>query len=279
MKQHNSTGISREFFVLLISEYPSKCTFAEKMKEEKEPTEKQIQEIKSNLEKQHGREFSEDEARHALWDLRRLARIMYDAFNIESKRKELLIQNPKGFHLESGGTCAVCSNHVSGENSWYDKHGVKCMPCQRAINEKIIPASLVGEKDNWYSKHEMESYFNIKGADLSKYIKQSVLKDRVIKGETKKIHLQLFLMKDNKGVLPPKKLLKSRIVNIIHKGEEYITTEEWYEYADEKLIKRLAKYRIIECLKETLQKPITGGGRLLVPKKGVNPLFTLKDNV
>lgn len=80
-------------------------------------------------------------------------------------------------------------------------------------------------------------------------------------------------------ILPPKGLLKSRVVTIMHKGEEYLTTEEWYEYADIKLIKRLAKYRIIECLKETLQKPITGGGRFLVPKNGVNPLFTLKDNV
>lgn len=249
------------------------------MKEEKEPTEKQIQEIKSNLEKQHGREFSEDEARTALWDLRRLAHIMYEAFNVDCKWKELLEQNPKGFHLEDGGTCEICRDHTSGENSWFDKHGVKCMPCQRAINEKVIPTSVIKKKDSWYSKRDLEHYFNIKGADLSRYIKQSVLKDRIIKGETKKVHLQLFLMKDNKGVLPPKNLLKSRTVEIIHKGEPYLTQEEWYEYGDIKLLKRLAKYRIIECLKETLQKPFDTGGRLLVPKSGVNPLFSLKDNV
>ncbi len=249
------------------------------MEEEKEPTEKEIQEIKATLEKQHGREFSEEEARDALWDLRRLAHIMYEAFSEDMRRKELLTQNPKGFHLEEGGTCKVCDNYATKENSWFDKNGVKCMQCQRAIDEKTIPTSVIEKKDSWYSRRDLEHYFNIKGADLSRYIKHSILKDRIIKGETKKVHLQLFLIKDNKGVLPPKSLLKSRTVEVIHKGAPYMTQEEWYEYADVKFIKRLAKYKIIECLKETLQKPFDTGGRLLVPKNGVNPLFSLKDNV
>ena len=249
------------------------------MDAEKEPTEKQLGELKIALEKQHGREFTDEEVLAAHWDLQKLAHIMYEVVSEQMRREELLKEHPKGFHLEDGGTCAICGNYASGENSWFDKDGVKCMPCQRAINEKIIPASVIKKKDSWYSKQDLQHYFNIKGADLSRYIKLSILKDRIIKGETKKVHLQMFLMKDNKGVLPPKSLLKSRTVEIIHKGEPYLTQEEWYEYGDAKLIKRLAKYRIIECLKETLQKPFDTGGRLLVPKNGVNPLFTRRDNV
>ena len=148
------------------------------------------------------------------------------------------------------------------------------MTCQEAVNAKIIPGSVAKNKESWYSKTELGTYFNIRGADLSRYIKQSILKDRIVYGKEKKIHRQLFLIKDNKDVLPPKKILKSRMVKVMHKGEEYSTHENWYEYMDEKLLKKLAKYKIIECLKETFAKPIETGGRFLVKK--VNPLFSLK---
>lgn len=179
------------------------------------------------------------------------------------------------FIWKKGGTCLICGEYAPEENSWFDKNGVKCLPCQRAIDEKVIPVSVIEKRESWYSQRDLERYFNIKGADLNKYIKNGLLKNRIIKGDKKKIHFQVFLMKDNKDVLPPKKLLKSRTVTVIHKDEEYLTQEEWYDHADEKLIKRLAKYRIIECLKETLQKPISGG-RFWVPKNGINPLFFFK---
>jgi hypothetical protein len=117
-------------------------------------------------------------------------------------------------------------------------------------------------------------YFNIKGKDLNKYIKQGILKDRIIPGTETKPRLQLFLISDNKDVLPPKKLLRSRTVKIIKDGEEYYTRERWYEYLDEKLAKKLSKYRIVECLKETLTQPIEIGRFYY---KDINPLFRPSD--
>lgn len=235
---------------------------------------KKIQNIKNVLEKDHGREFSWEEATQAHWDMKRFAELLYEMVQEEHRKQNLLKENPNGFHLDgAGASCLICSNHASGENSWFDKNGLKCMPCQKAIDAKIIPASVINNNDSWYSKYDLESYFNIKGADLNRYIKQSLLKSRIIPSEGKKVHFQMFLIKDNKDVLPPKKLFQSRPVKIMRNGEEYFTTEYWYEYLDEKLAKRLAKYKIIECLKETFTKPMNTGRFL---HKGINPLFSYK---
>jgi hypothetical protein len=236
---------------------------------------KQIQEIKDILEKEHGREFTWQEASAAIHTLERLAEIALDTVEKENKHKEKLKEYPKGYQLEDGGTCEICRTHVQKEKTWYDINGLKCIDCQKAINDKIIPASISKDKESWYSKTELHSFFNIKGSDLNKYIKAAILKDRVVMGEGKKIHLQVFLLKDNKGVLPPKKLLKSRIVKVMRNNEEYYTHEQWYEFVDEKLIKRLMKYKIIDCLKETLTKPIETG-RFYI--KQINPLFDIKNS-
>ena len=75
-----------------------------------------------------------------------------------------------------------------------------------------------------------------------------------------KVHFQLFLIKDNKDVLPPKKYLKTRVVKEIRRGEEWFTTEEWFEFIDLKLFQKLLnKYKILWCLKETFAKPMAGG--------------------
>jgi hypothetical protein len=244
------------------------------METEKEISDKEVKKMKDALEKDHGREFTWEEATRAIWDLKQLAHIMFEIGSEQFRREKLLKENPKGFHLDKTGYCCLlCGGSASGENSWVDKYGLKCMTCQKAVNDKTIPGSVTNNKESWYSKMDLESYFNIKGADLNKYIKQALLKDRVIKGEGKRVHLQLFLLKDNKDVLPPKKFLKSRTVKVMHKGEEYFTQESWYEFADEKLIKRLAKYKILYCLPEMLSKPIDSG-RLL--HKQPNPLFTMK---
>ncbi|MBI4929866.1 MAG: hypothetical protein HY841_03825 [Bacteroidetes bacterium] len=238
-------------------------------------SEEKIKNIKNILEKDHGREFTWEEAKNAMWDIERLAHIMVEVGMEEQRRQELLKENPKGFSFDRKGySCQICGGSAPEGNSWFDKYGLKCMTCQKAINAKVIPGSVAKNEQSWYSKHELASYFNIKGADLNKYIKQSILKSRIIKDEKEKLHLQLFLISDNKDVLPPKKLFKPRNVKVKHNGEEYSTTEPWYEFADINLLKRLQKYKIIECLKETFAKPIEGEGRLLV--KQISPIFRPK---
>jgi len=237
-------------------------------------TDKEIQEMKEILEQQHGREFSWEESKKAIRDLQILADISLEIMEGEWNRKVKLTEFPKGYHLyENSYSCEVCSGSAKGENSWYDKFGIKCMICQRAINEKIIPAALAKNNESWYSTCEMESYFNIRGSLLNKYIKQGLIRERIILNTKKKRHLQLFLLKDNKDVLPPKKLLEPRIIAVDRNGEEYQTLQYWYEYADIKLAKKLMRYGILNCLKESFAMPIKGGSLYV---KSVNPLFSYK---
>lgn len=239
---------------------------------------KQVDEMRAILEKEHGREVSSEEIESALRSIKTLAGVFYELYAEESKKEELLKLNPKGYHLKEGGTCVICRHYVKGEKTWYDKHGLKCIYCQKAISEKILPLSITKDqgKESWYSASELESYFNLKGADLKKCIKASFLKVRTVLGEGKKINLEVFLIKDNKDVLPPKKLLKSRRVKVESNGKEYYALEPWFDYFTEKEIKPLTKYGIFECLQYTLSKPIDRD-RILIPIDGVNPLLSLKE--
>ncbi len=107
--------------------------------------------------------------------------IAFEIAEEELRRQKILKESPKGFHLDRNGyTCPICRSSASEENSWYDQYGLKCMSCQKAINKKIIPESVAKNKESWYSKYDLEMYFNIKGVVLNKYIKQGILRDRVL---------------------------------------------------------------------------------------------------
>lgn len=239
-----------------------------------EVSDKKVRQLKAILEKDHGREFTWDEAHQAMRDIMTIVELSLKTAQKEFDLQKKLKKSPKGFHLDERVTCLICGSICEGGNTWFDKYGLKCAICQQAINSKIIPGSIALKKDSWYSKFELEMYFNIGKADLNRFIKTRVLQPRIILGKSKKPHFYLFLLKDNKEVLPPKSLLRSRTVKTLHNGEEYYTQECWYEFADERLIRRLSKYEIIHYLKETLSKPIQTGRFLF---KSVNPLFSFQN--
>jgi hypothetical protein len=88
-----------------------------------------------------------------------LATALSDSSRIEAAHKKELEENPKGFHLEGHFTSLVCGLSAANENSWYDKSGFKCMPCQKALGKKL---------------YDLERYFNIDRPDLTKYVKSGV---------------------------------------------------------------------------------------------------------
>lgn len=149
---------------------------------------------------------------------------------MEDKIKEnKLKENPKGFNLEGNGqyTCPICGRSTVANEMWYDKYGQKCTTCQKAIDKKIIPGSVCKNKDSWYSTWEFEHYFKIKTPTVNKLVRQSIIKGRVIP----EINCSIFLIKDNANVLPSKKLLKSRLVQV---GEERYGSQDWYEFQNPK---------------------------------------------
>lgn len=236
-----------------------------------EPHSKLVQETKLALEKQHGREFPCEEAKQVARGIQAFAGLLLKAAEEEVRRKRQLEKNPKGYHFDKKGyRCCLCDGPASMENSWYDNYGLKCMICQDAINKKVIPGLVAKNKDTWYSKYELEMYFNLKGKLLTQCLKQGILKSRIIQRKNGKVHLQPFLIKDNKDVLPPKNLLQSRMVKVMKDGEEYYTSEHWYEFVDEKTAKKIAKYQIAELFPYTFSQPIETGRFY---SKNINPLF------
>jgi hypothetical protein len=61
-----------------------------------------------------------------------------------------------------------------------------------------------------------------------------------------KPHVSIFLIKDNKDTLPPKKLTESQMVKETKDGKDWFHSEPWYRFVDP--VKHLEGYRIMEYL-------------------------------
>ncbi len=213
-------------------------------------SQERIQELKGILEKEHGREFSWDEATEAGNTLIGLAELAISSFVEDQRRKKKLEESPKGFHLDGDYRCFICGQSASREQSWFDKYGIKCMTCQGAIDRKVIPASLAKNDESWYSRWDIESAFNVKGHVLRRWVKEGVLKARTIPcSDGKGVHVQLFLIKDNKDTLPPKKMLEGRMVKETKDGKDWYHMEPWYRFVDP--YEYLKGYKIMDHLRVT----------------------------
>lgn len=208
-----------------------------------------IQEIKDLLEKEHGREFTWEEASDAAYRLAGLAELCYEHWKEDCRRKQKLQENPKGFKLDGVEyTCAICGNGTHEGENWFDKWGIKCSICQEAINKKEIPASLAKNKDNWYTKYDLQSSFNLKGPILRSWIKKGIIKSRIITCFGKGVHAEIFLIKDNDGFLPPKKMVDSKFVSEKHEdGSVWHRSEPWYRFVDP--YEHLKGYKIMDHLR------------------------------
>lgn len=135
------------------SEYrpPHVTPYPRKIEEAKAEKKKEAMraELKTLLEKEKGREVTDQELFEAEHWLRGYAELALDSYLEDKKRKKKLEESPKGFHLEGEGySCFIYGDHVSNDQTWYDKYGIKCLTCQSAINKKIIPATAAENKDS-----------------------------------------------------------------------------------------------------------------------------------
>lgn len=205
--------------------------------------------MKDLLEKDHGREFTWEEASEAAYNLAGLADLMFDLWKEECRRKQKLDENPNGFKLDGVGySCAICGSGTQSGENWYDKWGIKCTICQSSIERKEIPASLAKNKESWYTKYDLESSFNLKGPALRKWINDGIIKVRKVTRDGKGVHTELFLIKDNEGFLPPKKIVKSHLVSEKKEdGKTWHTSHPWYHFVDP--VEHLKNYKIMEHLR------------------------------
>ena len=102
-------------------------------------------------------------------------------------------------------------------------------------------------KESWYSAYDLESRFNINRHGLKKFIKEGILKPRIVPNPSGKAHVQIFLIKDNVDTLPPKKLTESQLVKETKEGKDWYHSEPWYKFADPLVV--LKDYKIINYLR------------------------------
>lgn len=209
-------------------------------------TDEQIRKVRDALEKDTGKVISWQEAKKVASSLYQFAGICIEAWQQDELRKKKLEESSKGFKLEGGYNCSVCGTIV-GKEGWYDKWGIKCLTCQHAIDQKIIPPSIGKNKNTWYSDYDMESYFGLRKSDLRQLVKKQLLNARMIMANEKHILRYIFFIKENKEVLPPKKLVESKWVIEIVDGKEYYSLLPWYRFVD--LHQHLKNYGIIHYLR------------------------------
>lgn len=183
------------------------------------------------------------------FDLQQLARFSEEWKKEEEDRAKKLEENPNGYHLEgSGYTCFICGRGTTEGDNWYDKYGIKCLVCQKAIDDGEIPATLASDKDSWYTKYDLERSFCIKGPTLRKWIKNEIIKPRNVSHYGKGTWYELFMIEDNKDFLPPKKLVEFEIVNIKDEnGKIERKSIPWYQLHNPH--EHLKDYKIMNYLR------------------------------
>ncbi|MCX6736428.1 MAG: zinc ribbon domain-containing protein [Candidatus Parcubacteria bacterium] len=205
------------------------------------------EELRKLLERERGREISDQELFDAeLW-LTNYANLMYDFAKTDFQRKTKLEENPKGFPLEGKGyTCGICHNSISDEQTWYDQNGLKCLTCQDALDKNIIPVSVIIDRESWYSVSDFESSFFMKPNAVRRFVKEGLLKPRIISNASGKTHFQLFLIEEHEGILPPKEVTKWPMVKFKKNGKVYYHSEPWFMHKDPK--EALGSYKISEYM-------------------------------
>lgn len=217
--------------------------------------EKMREELKEILEKSKGAEVTDSELNESEFWLRQYVDLMYDIGQTEWQREQKLKENPKGFHLEGKGyTCFICGNSVSDQETWYDKHGVKCLICQKAIDENIIPETTASDKDSWYSALDLEHSFFINRYGLRRLVKEGILKPRIIPVSTGRPRCQIFLIADHKDILPPKELTKWPLVKFQKDGQDWYHSEPWLYHANPMEV--LKDYKILDYMKNLKETEI-----------------------
>lgn len=167
-------------------------------------TDQSLQKYKEILERDSKRKWSDDEVREASERLTRFASLLIDIFLEEKKKEKKLEEFPNGYHLEDRDGqyhCRICYRYIEGKDTWYDKHGLKCMDCQRNIDNGVIPGEICKDEDLWFKGWQLKSDLGIHPQTAKKLVREGKLKVRELKDEEGKTYFRVYLVSENKEFL------------------------------------------------------------------------------
>lgn len=99
---------------------------------------------------------------------------------------------------------------MTGDESWYDKWGCKCLLCQKAVKEGLVPGFVCRDRDGWYAMWQLESKFGIKHQTARKLVREGKLKARIVPCEDGKPYEYVFLKKENPDLVDPERKSPAR---------------------------------------------------------------------
>lgn len=172
---------------------------------------KMLTEFKELMKKEHGVEYTDAQAHEAATNLLGLFEVLYEVSKKDHFRKQKLKDSPKGFPIDDDGTytCFICHKSITTANGWYDKYGLKCLDCQRAVEKKIVPAIVFKDRKAWFTDWELESKLKLHSSTIRKLIRENKINPREIKTEQGATHYRIYLVKENldflKSIRKPKK--------------------------------------------------------------------------
>lgn len=117
--------------------------------------------------------------------------------NIRNRRLE---KEPNGYMLnepDHNYPCHVCGQHTEGK-AWWDKWGLKCLDCQRNVDERVIPPEVAKEHDTWIKDSDFQYDYGIHPATRDKLIRQGVIKARKLKRAEGISYFTVYLIDENK---------------------------------------------------------------------------------
>ena len=163
-----------------------------------------IEEFKEIFKKEYGKELSDQEAYESATNLIGFVEVLQKSAEKEHQRKLQLKKEPKGFYLtDEPYSCCICGQQVNGDQSWYDKNGIKCLLCQKAVKEGLVPPFVCKDRDSWYSVWELESKFGIKHQTAKKMVRLDELKAKIVPYDNGNPYEYIFLKKENPDLTDP----------------------------------------------------------------------------
>lgn len=124
-------------------------------------------------------------------------------FQITDKLLEIdnkLNESPNGFDLDDFYSCVICSKIVSSGKGWYDKLGPKCLLCQKATKEGIIPDQACLQRTSWLAMWEL-NLLGLHHRVIRMMMKRKWLKPRIILNSKGENYFYIFIKSENPVLL------------------------------------------------------------------------------
>jgi len=165
-------------------------------------SQKSIEEFKEIYKEEKGKELNDAEASEAAHNLVNFVELLYKCAERDARRKRQLKKEPEGFHVTDGTyNCMVCGRTVTGDESWYDQWGVKCLICQKAVKEGVVPGFVCKDHDSHYKMWELKDKFKIHPQTARKLVREGKLKARIVTTDDGKPFEYIFLKKENPSLI------------------------------------------------------------------------------